>query len=324
MREIKYLSPSSYMLWHKDRESFYMDKLAANRPERIAQTQPMSIGSAFDAYTKSYLHGILIGNDPKFEFQTLFEAQVEPHNRDWALVHGKQAFVLYRQSGALADLLLDLQRASGVIRFEDSVEGVVNGVPLLGKPDCYFINGAGHPVVLDWKVNGWCGNSNTSPKPGYVRMRTCHEDTGMNQAVMHKDCWPEEFKGVRINKAKTLDQIDRDWATQLAIYGWLDGEEPGNEFVCAIDQLACKAMGVGGVDFPDVRIAEHRLLLNRDFQINLMHGLKLVWDAIQSGHIFNEVTREESDAKCAILEERAAGFADSPELAAMCRRHKGY
>src|SRR5581483_6216669 len=128
MREIKYLSPTSISKYAEDPDEFYLNYLADNRPPRMAQTQPMSIGSAFDAYVKSFLHQSLfgVGNDPKFEFQTLFEAQVEACNRDWAMVHGKQAFDVYKKCGALYDLMLELQHSVGTPRFEIDMMGVVD------------------------------------------------------------------------------------------------------------------------------------------------------------------------------------------------------
>jgi len=323
MKKIEYLSPSSYMSFLKDAESFYLDRLADNRPARMAQTQPMSVGSAFDAYAKSYLYEAIYGvqDSGKFNFSNLFESQVEEQNRDWAVVAGKYAFDCYQRSGALADLLADLKRASGIVRFEDSVEGVIGGVPLLGKPDCYYINGQGHPVVLDWKVNGFCGKSNTSPKPGYVRLRTCHEDVQRNSPIRHKACWPKEHKGVTINGATTLDAVAEDWATQVAIYAWLLDAPVGGDFIVAIDQLACAG---NGTSEPDIRIAEHRLLINESFQKSLLSGLQSVWKALDSGHIFMGVSRAESDKLCAQLEDRAAGLAADPMLAAMTRSHRNW
>ncbi len=319
---IKYLSPSSIAEFYKDREKFYIERLAAVRSGRLGQTQPMSIGSAFDAYVKSDLHSILFGPgaDPRFEFENIFVDQVEPHNRDWALVHGKECFQQYRNSGAYADLLQDLQRAKGMIRFESKIEGSPFGVPLLGKPDLYFINEDAHPVILDWKVNGWCGKGNTSPKPGYVRLRSCFP--GGNAAVMHKDCFPKEFHGVRINGATTLDEVAEDWAAQEAIYGWLYGEAVGADFVCAIDQIACHG-GKGGI-YPECRVAEHRLLLSPEWQRNLVVKIQYVWQCLESGHIFTDVDREESDKRCASLEARAAGYANNPALAAMVRESRNW
>ena len=136
MRIPKYLSPSSLGTWEADQEEFYLRYLADKRPPRMPQTQPMSIGSAFDAYVKSYYHKVLFNTvDPEFEFDTIFINQVEEHNRDWALVAGKYAFDAYQTSGALADLLNELQKSQSDPRFEFTLQDEFMGVPLLGKPD---------------------------------------------------------------------------------------------------------------------------------------------------------------------------------------------
>ena len=61
----------------------------------------MSVGGSFDAYAKSALHERLFGKGaaPQFEFQTIFENQVEPHNRDFALEAGKYIFDCYVLTG---------------------------------------------------------------------------------------------------------------------------------------------------------------------------------------------------------------------------------
>ena len=56
MRKPEYLSPTSISLHEKDVDEFYSRYLADNKMPRMAQTQPMAIGSAFDAFCKSYLH----------------------------------------------------------------------------------------------------------------------------------------------------------------------------------------------------------------------------------------------------------------------------
>ena len=146
MRVPEYLSPTSINLYYKDPEEFYIRYLSEFKPPRPPQTQPMAIGSAFDAFVKSYLHEKLFGKgkDPRFEPRTLFEVQVEPQHHSWAWRHGEKAFEFYRQSGALADLLIELQQAVGEPRFEIEIRGIVSArsesvtgsVMLLGKPGC--------------------------------------------------------------------------------------------------------------------------------------------------------------------------------------------
>lgn len=304
MKRPMYMSPSSVSLFYKDQEEYYLCYLAESPPPRFPQTRPMSVGSSFDAYAKSYLHEALFGkgSDLKFEFKTIFEAQVEPHNRDWALVHGKYCFEQYQKYGALADLLSELQDAIGTPRFEielrRTVENNVLGIPMLGRPDLFFIHKNGGHIEHDFKVNGYCGNGNTSPMKGYVRMR------GPNTHTMHKDCFLMNVSGFQINGAMYLEQSNQDWAQQLAIYGWLCGEEVGAEFVVAIDQLVCSYNG----EFPLIRTAEHRLRIGGVFQVELFKRVQHAWEVVNSDHYFRDMSKEESQKRCSVLDQYGNAF----------------
>jgi len=243
MRTPNYLSPTSISLFYEDAEEFYRRYLSENKSIRPPQTQPMSIGSAFDAYVKSYLYNNLFGNDGngRFDLRTIFEEQVEEHNRDWAWEHGKLVFDQYKAAGCLADLMLELNQAVGKPRFEfsiqDTVETDIGGIPLLGKPDVFFINSEGARVVYDWKVNGYCANRITSPMKGYVKLRTKRSDDKYNYK-QHPRCVATTFKGIMINAAMFLEEGNRGWADQLTVYSWLLGEPIGSEQVIyAIDQI---------------------------------------------------------------------------------------
>ena len=113
MNKLEYLSPTSLSKWIENQDNFYLEYLAGHRAKRSAQTQAMSIGSAFDAYAKSFLHKRLFGPNhkdaAKFELRTLFEAQVEEHNRDLAWTHGERVFNWYASQGPLADLILEMK-----------------------------------------------------------------------------------------------------------------------------------------------------------------------------------------------------------------------
>src|SRR5690606_5730332 len=87
MRIPERLSYSSFSMWEKNPEQFYLKYCAETRPPRAPQERPASVGSAFDAFVKAAFHEALFGkgHDPIYEFEALFETQVEPHNRDWAL-----------------------------------------------------------------------------------------------------------------------------------------------------------------------------------------------------------------------------------------------
>jgi hypothetical protein len=306
MRQPKHLSPTSLSLFWANPEEYYMQYLSDYKLKRPPQTQPMAVGSAFDAYAKSYLHGRLFGegSDPRFEFTSIFEAQVEPHNRDWAKIAGEYAFQKYRECGALADLMLDLQKASLTPRFEFSITGVISGhregvtrdfggVPLNGKPDIFYINRHGAHVNFDWKVSGYCSDHPPSPMKGYVNLR--ENGKGGQQ---HRGSAYAVHNGTMVNAGLRLEDCNKDWAAQLAIYEWLCGEDIGGDFIAAIDQLVCKKMEPR----PHIRVAEHRLLISKDYQWATFQNARMAWEIINSDHFFRSVTKEDSQAKCKLLD----------------------
>lgn len=310
MRNLEYLSPSSIAKFRKNLDEFYLTYLSENRAPRFPQDHPMSVGSAFDAYVKSYLHEKVFGKgyNPKFEFQTLFEAQVEKQNRDFALIAGKHVFDHYQKYGALSDLLVEIGKAVGTPRFEIEVKGVVNGykegvtkdvgnVTLLGKPDVFWINSEGLYVEFDWKVNGYM--SKASPMPGFLRIRP----TG----AMHKDCFQMMHKGILINGVTTLDKQKPDWGEQLTIYGWLSGVPVGEDFVTAIDQVVCK--NIDGNHNVEIRIAEHRLRVSSDYQWSLFAEIQQIWEIVHSKHVFREMSYEDNLKHMEYLDHRAAMLA---------------
>lgn len=304
MRKLTYLSPTSIRLFYEDRERFYVEYLCESRKKRDLQTPPMAVGSAFDAYAKSYLHEKLVGNkDPRFSFDKLFNDQVEVHNRDECKAAGKTVFDLYMKHGGLADLMKDLEGCLGTPKFETSVEGFVDcvsvkvgAVPLLGKPDIYFLTKEGARIIFDWKTTGYYATRNYSPKQGYIK-----ELPGSN---IHKRAMGNVYavQGFKINCGMTLDEVDPSWAAQLSIYAWLLGQDVGSKFIVAIDEIVCtKDTDIGT---RNVRIAQHRCHVSPDFQYDLFRKAHAAWYAIQGNHIFDEMPLEESIKRCQALDAR--------------------
>jgi hypothetical protein len=304
MRIPEYLSPTSIALADKDMEAYYVRYLSDNKPPRDPQTQPMSIGSAFDAYVKSFLYERLIGKNPEYELRTLFESQVQSHNRDWAWVHGEHCFNLYRESGALADLLIELNQAISEPVFEIKLEGVLQLNPesppvnFLGKPDIYYINETGTPIIIDWKVNGWCSNSPISPKRGYMKLLHGSNDRSLDKQH-HRDCFPMKVNGMMINAGLKLNDIEKKWAAQTSIYAWLCGAPIGSDFIAGIDQVVCKPVGRR---FPEVKFAKHRLQVEKAFQLDLYSKAATLWETIHSDHILKDRSKSESQARCSALD----------------------
>lgn len=311
MRTIEYLSPSSISLYKQDPEAFYLRYLLEERQAREPQNKPMAIGSAFDAFVKSYLYENLIGKgDDRFKLDNIFNAQVEQSQREWAWKNGQYVFEQYKQSGVLGDLMIMLRSSPSEPRFEFEIRGVQHGyregiegqfgeVVLLGKPDVDFIAGDGVHIILDFKVNNYCGYSPGTPKPGYLRMRSA----GKTFHGQHKKCKQQIYKGVDLNIGCYLEDIDESWARQLAIYAWLTGEAVGSEFVTVIHQVIC-SYNQGGL--PTIRVAELHHKVSKEFQQKVFDDACNIWETVRSDHFFRNMTKKESDSRCEILANRSS------------------
>lgn len=314
-RRPEYLSPSALKTFESDPIEYYRRYVSPVKPPKIPQTPPMSVGSAFDAYVKAYLHEMIYGkNHPesdKYNTEALLKAQVEPQNMDWARDAGKYCFQQYKDSGALADLMLELKQSVDDPRFEFEVRGVVGGeregvsgkkmgVPLLGKPDLRYVNELAADVTHDWKVNGFCGNGNTSPMAGYVM---CRDQTGYKTGA-HKDAYIQQFRGLEINTGAFLETYNTEWATQLCTYGWLLGAPVGKELITSIDQLACNGSKKTTSGYPTIRIAHHRIRVSEKFQYEVMGRYQGLWGILteEPFYFFRDLSFEESARKCELLD----------------------
>ena len=280
---------------------FYLKYLADDRPPRMKQTRPMSVGSAFDAYVKSYIVEKLFGKGvkPEYEIETILTKQVEAHNLEWAREAGKYTFDCYKVSGALADLMIELELADAEPRFEFRVDRVIGDIPLMGFPDIWFVTKDGLHVLIDWKVNGYCAKRSVSPKKGYIMCMDGWKDGKHSRGhrTAHKDAQVMRVRGMMINLAVNLEDVDKTWADQTTLYAWLMGEDIGGDFITGIDQIVCKP----GDSRPSIRVARHRARVSKGYQQELWQKIVTVWDTIQSGHIFDDMTREESDVRCETL-----------------------
>jgi hypothetical protein len=306
MREIKGISPTALHLWESDRERFYLDRLSDTRSPRDGQSPAAAVGSGFDAYVKSALHKAIFGHDGNGEYDRdrLFNEQVDDElNRAFAKRAAAECFKRYQDCGAFAELLVELTSSTKDPRFEFTLIGDVSGVPLVGKPDLYYFRDC--HVLYDWKVMGYCSRSSVSPKKLY---RSCRDTwtaeeakptRGGGQTKPHKNFTEIEYKGHKIGD-HWMDEVDAKWADQLCIYGWLMGIPVGCEdFIVGIDQLCCKP--ADELEHPLIRVAQHRCRISEYFQLALMKRLQEMYTAITTGHIFDDVSREESDARIEIL-----------------------
>lgn len=327
MRKPEYLSPSSLDCFEKSQDEFYFRYLCDVKLPKPQQTLPMSIGSAFDAYIKSHIHQKLFGkNHPdanKFDRKSLFEAQVEQHNRAWAWVEGEHVYNQYIESGALADLMLELESAAEDPRFEFEIKGEVEGyregvtkrlkgMILLGKPDIRFVSSSGAHCIVDWKVNGYCSGYAQSPKPGYVMDRQVDKDGYWFRKGAHKDAFIQTHLGMKINTATYLENVERSWATQNATYGWLLGEPVGAEIVAGIDQICCNGAKRDINNRPSMRMVSHRCRVSEKFQFEILARYQFLWSLLNTEpfHFFYTLSLAESQEHCKTLDTMARTMVD--------------
>jgi hypothetical protein len=275
----------------------------------VPQERPAAAGAAFDAFVKSDLHAILFGegSDPKYSFEALFEAQVEPHNRDWAREEGAYIFDCYQVAGFYTRLLCELKVSKEPPRFEFTVEAIINGVPFLGKPDARWVTPGLIKVIHDFKVNGYCSKSAVSPHKSYLLCRDGYVAAKQSKShnTEHKEFLGRKHGDLLVNTSY-LEAANTEWADQLSLYGWALGEKIGDEnVVLSIHQIVAKPMPAGR---PQLRVAEYRATVKASYQLELAARLKRCWDAIASGHVFVDLSREDSDARCQTLDEAAIGL----------------
>ena len=346
MRKPEHLSPTAVDNWGEDgdivqRSEFYLKRLADNRPPRLAQTQAMAVGSAFDAFVKSYLHEKLYGNygkevehkivdqnsvetkirGPEFDLHLLFNVQVEPLNRDQAMKDGQRCLDMYRSCGALSDLLIEMQLAQGNVRFEATVEANVShecmvcDVPVLGKPDLSFKTANDILVVDDWKVNGYYSKSMKSPAKGYIKCRDAWDisiapPSRGGAVVSHKDCMMKQVGGIWINSMMPFEQMNLKFARQLTMYGWVLGSPIGSDVIIGIEQLCGKPFPSGVL----LRVASHRGMVSQKYQFELALLISQIWQSILDEHIFNWMSKDESQAKCLVLDEYHNMYKDEEDM----------
>lgn len=308
------MSYSSFAQAEKDAEEHYLKYLADDRPPRLPQEHPASVGSSFDAYVKADLHAALFGagSDPKYEFEALFETQVEPQNRDFARPAGLHCFEAYKHAGMYDELLNILKTAVEPPRFEFDVRCDLLGVPFLAKPDCAAKLPNDIDFTHDFKVNGYCSKSATSPNKGYMLCVDGYicpkgkQSRSNNQP--HKAFKPVEYGGLTIDQGY-LEDSSESWADQLSLYGWSLGNPIGSpNSILSIHQIVAKPVAKGQ---PILRVASFRARVRKSYQEHLAKRFVAVWERIQSGHVFTNLTREENDARMKLLDEQAKAMSET-------------
>jgi len=111
--------------------------------------------------------------------------------------------------------------------------------------------------------------------------------------------------GLMINISNYLETMGiqgEEWATQLAIYHWLLGSPfCSHTLLVGIDQIVCDA-SKGAL--PAIRVAEHRTRISKEWQQIVFDIALHIWGCIHDGHFFKELSFEQSQARCAVLDKQ--------------------
>lgn len=306
LRTPKYLSPSSLATFERDAEEYFYKYIVPKdiRPEKPPQTDPMAVGSAFDALVKADIYQDVFGRvqaeHDGYTRRNLIECQCEPHTLPDALVIASDCFEQYKDCGALHSLKNAINYSDAEPRMEFDVVRSVEGVPLLGKPDLHFYTPGGCHFICDWKVSGSVSKCGVSPQQGYQIVRSINGGAGEGQP--HKKYVPSYSCGVEVNEVPMNETTDY-WADQLSTYAWCLGEPVGSQrFICRIEQLACRPCpATDETGRLRVKCVTHQANVAHDYQVNLIERYRRCWYHVSRGHYFPDRTRAESDAHCELL-----------------------
>lgn len=301
LRTPKYLSPSSLACAERDMEEFFYRYICPKdvRPEKPPQTDPMSVGSAFDALVKAELYQDYYGRGQAeadgYTRTQLIGYQCEEHTLPYSLVLACDVFDQYKECGAYDNCFAMMNRSPKRPRMEFDLVAEVGGVPLLGKPDLHFHTEGGCHIITDWKVSGACSRHGVSPQQGYQIALAVNGGRGIGEA--HKRYEPGFVCGLPVNR-NPMNATTDYWADQLATYAWALGEEVGSQqFICRIEQLACRPCPAKDPsDRLRVKCCVHQSTVDEAYQKHLLVRYQNVWEAVSSGHYFRDLSREGSDA----------------------------
>jgi len=302
-RKPTYLSPSALACWEKSPDEYFNRYVIPSdvRPPRPPQTDPMSVGSAFDALVKNRinvdLNGYWVTKESEYALCDLIRTQCEEHTLPESLVIACDLFEQYVECNAYGALLETIRAATIVPRMEFTVRAEISGVPLLGKPDLHFNTAKFCEVITDWKVSGSVSKRGVSPQQGYMICKDIHGSRSNGES--HKRFQPSLHEsGLIVNGWKMNESTDY-WADQLTTYAWALGHAVGDEsWVARIEQIACRpAPATATDDRLRAKCVVHQSTVDRDYQYNLIERYQRCWSHVEKGHYWPELSLTESQAR---------------------------
>jgi len=240
-----YLSPTTFIKYLGCPEQVRLMKVEQVLPKSAyEQTLPMAVGIAFDSMVKCELN-------KRFKLAELLE-DITPQNR--SAIQVAEAIMQHYRMGPLEALKKEGIGYGGIDQ-ETELEFEGERSVCRGKPDLVLTDG----TVIDWKVNGAFSSWGAEPRLGYIR---CFESG--------KDLGPH------VDADRFMEQIDRDWAIQLYLYGRILGHHPGKLLRAGIEQIAITKDNI-------VRCASFRAIISTDFQLKIERLFHQAFKALSTG-----------------------------------------
>lgn len=248
VRPYEALRPSGLRLLETDPVLFYQRFLGP--PEQkppFVQGFAAALGCAFHARCEAHA----LGRAPDWE-----TVKIEGEERWRALGLSEVAFRRYLELYGRK-----MPRPKGV---EVELSGFVPGtsVPIAGRADV-VLRGR---VIHDYKTT-----SAPQPRPGYSAVLGNHS----------KRPRAEREVGVHVDAGRPLEEVNEDWADQLAIYGWCLGRQIRTAKV-SVDQILIDR------ETGDVRITQFRTTITTAHQKKLRERCLAAWERIQSESVVPE------------------------------------
>ncbi len=308
-------SPSACSKFYSDRAEYYLMYLAPTKAPRMQSTEAMALGNFFDSVVTNAIAIIFYGADDvrtetEFSYETLMEGCHQEHldNKKLEAI-AKDLFAQYKSTGAFAALCKDLRLADeGSIQLQQALYfNAPAGYTVMGYQDLSYTTGKGSVRhIRDFKCNGYFSKAGITLIKGY---QEAYPLDVKRVKYPHKDCFMSTHKnGFKFSLGCASKNIPQ-YARQLATYGWaLNGNKaPVPELTLGIDQVSCKR---GSPRDPNIMFARTTHFIKEDAQLQLLKEYDFMHETIISGHIFDDLTREQSDAKCVELNNMALGLQD--------------
>lgn len=292
----RYISPSNIIAYKKimKGDTFFTtptDYLARYvfdiKPDYIV-SDAADIGTCFDGFVKEALikhfpdciHGYK-GDDIK----SILPARILSNGDVQGA--GYRLFTAYKETGALADLILWAEKRGGNVGMEASAkcylpDGSGGQILVFGLPDFYVEEG--HFDVIDWKVNGGAnlitGKGGASVKGSYLGASLSRVYPAGGRAPREKDI--------------PFEEVCWDWSVQTTIYSWVLSKNASIDIVgdgkfiplnVGIDQVAVK----DGV----IRFCAHRPTISVGFQEDLLKSIQHIYASVGEARLLLEAVKKE-------------------------------